>query len=443
MRRGIYVLLIIIIWAQGCKVDSPNSFELSPQDEALLTLIQEQTFNYFWEGAEPHSGMARERIHLDGEYPDNDQDIVTTGGTGFGLMAMLVGIERGFITREEGRERITQIVSFLENAPRFHGVWSHWLNGATGEVKPFSPKDNGGDLVETAFLAQGILCARQYFRSGNQEEQFLAQRLNQLWLSIDWNFYRGEEVENVLFWHWSPEYEWEMNFRIRGYNECLIAYILAASSPTYGVDPEVYHQGWAMQGQILASDSLAPLQLIHQGNPPQGGPLFWAHYSYLALNPKGLQDQYADYWELNRTHTLLNYQHCVDNPQNYPGYGSNCWGLTASYSINFYEAHSPSKDVGVISPTAALSSFPYTPKESMAAAKYFYNDLQSKIWGKYGFYDAFSVKHDWYPQRYLAIDQGPIVIMIENYRTGLLWDLFLSNEEIQNGLTRLGFSYGS
>ena len=239
------------------------------------------------------------------------------------------------------------------------------------------------------------------------------------------------------------KYKWEMNFRIRGYNECLIAYILAASSPTYGVGAEVYHEGWAMKGNIVAQDSLNPLQLIHQGNPPKGGPLFWSHYSFLGLNPMNLQDRYANYEELNRTHTRLNYGHCVDNPSNYQGYGPNCWGLTASYSLDFYEAHSPSKDVGVISPTAALSSFPYTPQESLEAAKHFYQDLGDKIWGKYGFYDAFSVEHDWYPKRYLAIDQGPIIIMIENYRTGLLWDLFLSNSEVQEGLNRLGFSYGS
>ena len=441
MRRICYILCAVSL--QACQVHSPDSFQLTDEDEKLLTLIQQQTFAYFWDGAEPHSGMARERIHMDGEYPDQDQQIVTTGGTGFGLMAILVGIERGFITRKEGVERIAKIVTFLEKAPRFHGVWSHWLKGETGEVKPFSLKDNGGDLVETAYLAQGILCARQYFRIGNPEEQLLAQRLNQLWLSIEWNFYRGEEVENVLFWHWSPDYEWEMDFRIRGYNECLITYILAASSPTYGVGPEVYHEGWAMDGKIVEQDTLKPLRLIHQGNPSKGGPLFWSHYSYLGLNPNKLQDRYANYGELNRAHTILNYEHCVANPYNYKGYGPNCWGLTASYSINFYDAHSPSRDVGVISPTAALSSFPYTPQESLAAAKYFYHDLGDKIWGKYGFYDAFSPEHDWYPQRYLAIDQGPIIIMIENYRTGLLWNLFLSNPEVQEGLSRLGFSYGS
>ena len=240
-------------------------------DEELLTLVQKNTFNYFWEGAEHNSGMARERYHMDNVYPDNDQNIVTTGGTGFGIMALLVGIERGFISREEGVGRIRRITDFLARADRYHGMWPHWINGENGKTKPFSKKDDGGDLVETAFLAQGILCARQYLRNGNPKERLLARQLDSLWRGIDWNFYRGEENENVLFWHWSPNYGWEMNFRIRGYNECLIAYVLAASSPTYPIPPEVYHKGWAMDGKIVESDSTKPLRLIHQGDETKGG----------------------------------------------------------------------------------------------------------------------------------------------------------------------------
>jgi len=413
-------------------------------DDSLLTLVQFKTFQYFWDGAEPVSGAARERFHVDGEYPDNDKNIVTSGGTGFGVMAILVGIERKFITRQQGYERLVQIVFFLEKADKFHGVWPHWINGETGKTKPFSKKDDGGDLVETAYLMQGLLCVRQYFLNGTDDEKKLADRVDRLWKNVEWDWYRNGK--NILFWHWSPNYQWEMNFGIEGYNECLITYVLAASSPTHGVPADVYHEGWARNGKIR-NDDLSQhqygyhLDLHHKGAPLFGGPLFWSHYSFLGLDPRNLKDRYADYWAHNKTHTLINYQYCIQNPNKYKGYGVDCWGLTASYSPRFYAAHSPTKDLGVISPTAALSSFPYTPKESMRALKHFYYDLGDKILGSYGFYDAFCEPEGWYTQRYLAIDQGPQIVMIENYCSGLLWNLFMSCPEVKEGLMKLGFTF--
>lgn len=438
---GLVVLLMISCnnpqSTEGSQSDAAADSVLS--DDSLLTLIQERTFQYFWDGAEPMSGLARERFHVDGEYPENDKHIITSGGSGFGVMALLVGIERGFITRQEGVERFQKIVDFLKKADRFHGAWPHWLNGETGEVKPFSPKDDGGDLVETAFLVQGLLCVRQYFREGNEEEQRIAAQIDTLWREVEWDWYT-KGGEDVLYWHWSPNHAWEMNFPLEGYNECLITYVLAASSPTHPISADAYHKGWARSGGIKADVNTYGyhLQLRHNGAEKYGGPLFWAHYSYLGLNPKDLKDQYADYWEENKNHTLINRQWCIENPNNYEGYGEECWGLTASYSVNGYAAHMPGEDLGVITPTAALSSFPYTPEYSMDALKGFYN-LRDKILGPYGFYDAFSMEHNWYPQRYLAIDQGPIPVMIENHRTGLLWDLFMSCPEIKEGLKKLGF----
>lgn len=410
-------------------------------NEQLLDSVQYRTFQYFWEGAEPVSGMARERYHVDGVYPQNDKNVVTSGGSGFGIMAILVGIERGFISREEGLRRFEKIADFLEKADRFHGVFPHWWNGETGKVKSFSAKDDGGDLVETAFLMQGLLCVRQYFADGSEEEKALAARMDRLWKDVEWDWHT-QGGKDVLYWHWSPTHGWEMDFPIEGYNECMITYILAASSPTHGVPAEVYHDGWARSGGINTDVTTYGhhLSLKHNGAEKYGGPLFWAHYSYLGLDPRKLEDRYANYWEENRNHTLINYEYCVDNPGEFTGYGPDCWGLTASYSVKGYAGHSPSRDLGVISPTAALSSFPYTPEKSMAALKNFYYDLGDKIWGKYGFYDAFSQAEEWYPQRYLAIDQGPIVVMIENYRSGLLWELFMSCPEVQQGLEKLDFS---
>jgi hypothetical protein len=444
MIKPIYAALLIVAVLSSCgrKEESAIQDEGRLSDDSLMTLVQYRTFQYFWDGAEPVSGAARERYHSDNIYPQNDKHIVTSGGTGFGIMAILVGIERGFITREEGYERLRKLTDWLGNADRFHGVWPHWLNGETGEVKPFSTKDDGGDLVETAYLAQGMLCAREYFKNGNDAEQALAQDIDSLWRGIEWDWHRKGN-ENVLYWHWSPNYAWEMNFPIEGYNECLITYVLAASSPTHGVPAEVYHEGWARSGGIRNDSTHQQygyhLALKHNFAPQFGGPLFWSHYSYLGLDPRGLRDRYADYWEANRNHTLINRQYCIENPKGYKGYGENCWGLTASYSIKGYAAHSPGEDLGVISPTAALSSIPYTPEESMAVMRHLYEDLGDKVWGEFGFYDAFSEQANWYIPRYLAIDQGPIVVMIENYRSGLLWKLFMGAPEVKEGLRKLGF----
>lgn len=445
MNRILILSALIIVLGSSCTGDKKKDADQATiSDDSLLTLVQYRTFQYFWEGAEPVSGMARERFHVDGIYPENDMNVITSGGSGFGLMAILTGIERGFISREEGLARFQKMVTFLKNADRFYGAWPHWLFGETGRVKPFSPKDNGADLVETAYLIQGLLSARQYFKDGNEAERKLAEDIDNLWREVEWSWFT-KGGEDVIYWHWSPDYGWEMNFPVKGYNECLILYILAVSSPTFPVSAEAYHRGWARNGEIMAEKEKYGyvLELKHNGAEEYGGPLFWAHYSYLGLDPRNLTDKYADYWQHNINHTLINWQWCVENPNNYHGYSEYCWGLTASYSPKGYAAHAPgnASDLGVISPTAAISSIVYTPEQSLNAIKHFYNHYGEKVWGEYGFYDAFSEQNNWYPQRYLAIDQGPEVVMIENYRTGLLWKLFMSCPEIKSGLDKLGFIY--
>ncbi len=443
MKRIITPLCLLLLLAGGCQ-DSSRSrgsqTEVTLTDEALLDTVQQRTFNYFWEGAEPVSGMARERYHVDGHYPENDKNVITSGGSGFGILALISGMERGYITREEGFRRMEQIVGFLETADRFHGAFPHWWYGDTGRVKAFSPKDDGGDLVETAFLVQALLALHQYYVEGNPAEKELARRIDKLWHEVEWNWYCNGQ--DVLYWHWSPQHGWDMNFAVRGYNECLIMYILAAASPTYAITPKVYHEGWAENGAIVSPHTVEniPLQLRYQGT--DAGPLFWAHYSFLALDPNGLKDKYANYLDEMTNLTLVNRAYCIRNPKGYKGYGEDSWGLTASYSVNGYAAHAPmeSEDHGVISPTAALSSIVYTPEESMAVMRHLYAQ-GDKLFGKYGFYDAFSDTDEWYPQRYLAIDQGPIAVMIENYRSGLLWKLFMSHPDVQRGLNNLDFQY--
>lgn len=409
--------------------DPAPKFEEIP-DEELMTLIQEKTFRYFWDYAHPVSGLARERL--------GSGETVTSGGSGFGVMTIPVGIERGFITREQGAERMAVIVDFLVNkAERFHGAFSHWLNGTDGKAVKFSTYDNGGDLVETALMMEGLLTVQQYFNQENETENAIRTGIQKLWEEVEWSWFLNGT--NGLYWHWSPDYGWKMNMHISGWNEGLIVYVLAAASPTYPITKEIYDEGWARNGAMKNGrkyyDIMLPL------GSDQGGPLFFAHYSFLGLDPRNLRDAYADYWEQNVAHSRINHAYCKANPKKYSGYSDECWGLTASDIPKGYTASSPTNDKGTIAPTAALSSFPYTPEESLKALRHFYYILGDRLLGEYGFHDAFNLTSRWFASSYIAIDQGPIVIMIENYRTGLLWDNFMKNTDIRAGLDKLGFTY--
>lgn len=406
----------------------------SPEDDALLDRVQRQTLRYFWDFAHPACGLARERSNVTAKY---GLETVTTGGTGFGVMAIIAGVSRGWIERAAAVERLWTMARFLLKADSYHGIWPHFLNGDTGKTVPFSRKDDGGDLVETSFLLAGLLCARQFFDGQHEAESRLRAAIDWMWREAEWDWHT-RDGRNVLTWHWSPNNGWSMNHEIRGWNECLVAYVLAASAPRYAISPETYHRGWA-EGRDFLSGRVAEGIRLPLG-PEGGGPLFLSQYSFLGLDPRGLRDRYADYWEQNVAHTRVNRAYCVRNPKGFAGYGPDCWGLTASDSVVGYDAHSPTNDHGVITPTAALSAFPYTPAESMAALRHFHDDLGDRLWRDLGFIDAFSETAGWYADSHLAIDQGPIVVMIENARSGLLWQLFMSCPEIATGLRRLDFS---
>jgi hypothetical protein len=412
-------------------LDSTDKFpRLS--DSALLDLVEAQTFKYFWDFGHPVSGMARER--------NTSGDVVTTGGSGFGIMAMLAAVQRNFISRSQALARIDTIVSFLLNkATRYHGAFPHWINGATGATVPFSTQDDGGDLVETSYMMQGLLTARQYFNSSTDNTEIqLRNDINTLWNGVEWTWYR-QNGRNVLYWNWSPDYNWAINLPVRGWNEALITYVLAASSSTYTIPKTTYDSGWAGNGTIRNDNSY--YNTVLPLGPPNGGPLFFAHYSFLGMNPTGLADAYANYWTQDTAHAFINYSYCVQNPLGFNGYSSQCWGLTASDdNSSGYGAHSPTNDLGVISPTAAISSLPYTPVQSMNALRFFYYTLGDKIWGQYGFTDAFNLTNIWFASSFLAIDQGPEIVMIENYRSGLLWNLFMSCPEVKTGMRNLGFT---
>lgn len=401
-------------------------------DEELLTLVQKQTFKYFWDAADPSSGLAQER--------NASPDIVTTGGSGFGIMTLIVGVDRGFITRTQAVQRWDKMTRWLKKADRFHGAWPHWMYGSTGRVRPFSPNDDGGDLVETAFMAQGLMTVRQFLNRSNADESQVAVRIDSLLDGIEWDWYR-RSGQDVLYWHWSPRVAWAMNFPLRGWNETLITYVMAAASRTHSIPRSVYSNGFCSSDRYLNGRSYYGIRLPLGPDGGKGGPLFFAHYSFLGLNPTNLRDANAQYFQQNLAHTQIDYQYCLANPRGYPYYGPDCWGLTASDNNQGYSAHDPDNDLGVITPTAALGCMPYTPTESMRALRFFYYKLGDRLWGPQGFYDAFNLSADWTANSYLAIDQGPIIVMIENYRTQRLWNLFMSSPEVQQGLTNLGFTY--
>ena len=424
-------LLFIIFSVSIAACTQHNQIKKNLSDDDLLDLVQQQTFRYFWDFGDPVSGLARERSNT-GDY---GSEVSTIGGTGFGVMSFIVAAERRWKKREEVAARLLKMLRFLEKADRFHGMFPHWMYGATGKTRPFSKNDNGADIVESAYLFQGLIAAREYFNINNNQEKEIRTIITKLWNEADWNWFT--KGEDVLYWHWSPDKGWVMNHRITGYNECLITYVLAASSPTHSISADVYHKGWTDSKNFINGKEYYGIKLPLGFD--YGGPLFFSHYSFLGLDPHELKDKYADYWEQNKNHTLINRQYCIENPKKFKGYGEDCWGLTASDNHTGYAAHSPTADLGVISPTAALSSFPYTPEYSMKALRHFYEDLGDKIWTEYGFADAFNETENWYADSHLAIDQGPIIVMIENYRSGLLWKLFMKNSEIQNGLRKLGF----
>ena len=411
------------------QIDSSNKFP-AISDNALLDLVQQQTFTYFWDFGHPVSGLARER--------NTSGETVTSGGSGFGIMTIPVAINRNFITRAQGLARMQTIVAFLKNtAVKVKGAFPHWLNGTTGAIIPFSTNDNGADLVETSYLMMGLLTARQYFNGVDAAETTLRNDINTLYNNVEWDWFR-QGGQNVLYWHYSPDKAWIMNVPVRGWNEALITYIMAASSTTHGIPASVYTSGWKGGGGFTNGNTYYGYQLPL--GPAQGGPLFFEHYTFMGVNPTGLNESLINYATQTKNHTLINYNYCKANPNNYFGYSNLVWGLTASDIQGGYTASSPTNDVSVIAPTAAISSLPYTPTESLAALKFYYYVLGDKLWKQYGFVDAFSLHNNWYADSFLAIDQGPEVVMIENYRTGLLWSLFTSCPEVKAGMLSLGFT---
>ncbi len=418
-------------------------------DDELLTMTQEAHFRYYWEGAHPDAGLALESI-------PGDPNLVALGAAGFGMMTWIVGVERGFITRQQAVERMHTALAFLDKADRYHGVWSHFMDGRTGKTIPlFGKYDNGGDLVETAFMCQGLLTARQYFDHDTNDERQLRDTITRLWEGVEWNWCRNPPDSDFLMWHWSPDYGWHINHSLIGWNETLIVYLMAIASPTHPAPPELYHRGWASQSEVARKyrenwGQTSAGNLYTNGEEyyglkldvgvGSGGPLFFIHYSFLGFDPRGKRDRYCNYFDNNRQIALINHRYCVANPGGYGGYSDAFWGLTASDDHIGYRAHEANEnnDNGTMTPTGALGSFPYTPALSMNMLRYTLDHVP-ELWGIYGFRDAINLTENWLSPIFMGLNQAPIVIMIENNRTGLLWRLFMSNPEIAPMLAKIGF----
>ncbi len=416
-------------------------------DEELLTMVQEACFRYYWDGAESNSGMAIEIL-------PGDEHLIAVGSSGFGIMALATGVERGFITRDQGVERMLKIVRFLSKADRFHGVWPHFLDGRTGKIIAYFGKyDDGGDLVETAFLVQGLLAARQYFDHDTAQEREIRDTITALWKSVEWDWYRQGPDPNFLYWHWSPDYGFHIHHPLIGWNETMIAYLLAIASPTHSVPASMFHTGFASQSATAVryrqgwsrttdgdhytnGNSYYGIKLdVGEGS---GAELFFTHFSFLGFDPRGKHDRYTNYFRNNRNIALIAHEYANENPRHFKGYGDDTWGRSAG--INSAGGRSvPRDDNGTITCTAALASFPYTPEESMKALKHFYRDLGGKLWGIYGFRDGFNLNENWFEDVNMALNQAPIVVMIENHRSGLIWNKFMANPEIKPALDAIGF----
>ena len=307
--------------------------------------------------------MARENL------PGDDR-IVATGATGLGISALVAAVHRKFITRDQGLGRLEKLLSFLERAPRYHGAWSHYYNEETGETMPlFGMYDNGGDIIETSYVIQGLLTARGYFDRKDAREKSLRERITALWEAVEWDWFRMTPDSPFLYWHWSPQWGHRIQHPLIGFNETVPTYLFAIASPTHPVPASMYYSGWASQDK-RAQDyrqgwSGSPDgRLYANGNTyfgikldvgvSTGGPLFFIHYIFMGFDPRELRDRYTDsYFENSRAIAEINRAYCIANPKGFKGYGANAWGLTASFGWNGYTTPAPDQwnDDGTITLT--------------------------------------------------------------------------------------------
>ena len=412
---------------------------LAESEDVFIDFVAELAFDYFWDEANPANGLVKDR--------STQTSAASIAAVGFGLSAITVGIDRGWITREEGRTRVLNTLRFFRNCPQsdatsnvcgYRGFFYHFLNMQTGHRAGTTELST----IDTALLLGGVLHAREYFSEENADEAEIRTLADAIYDRVEWDWAANRPPLVTL--GWKPEQEFAIcNGNLcdwRGYNEAMILYILGLGSSTHPL-PDGAWDAWTAS---YDSDWGTFYGYTFLSFPP----LFGHQYSHLWVDFRGIQDDYMrgkgiDYFENSRRATLANRAYSIDNPNSYPNYGPDEWGLTASDDPFGYRAHGapPAQaDNGTITPTAAGGSIAFTPDESRAALRNFYQSYRPRIWGKYGLVDAYNIRENWFDDVFLGIDQGPFVIMIENLRTESIWDAFMQNEDVQRGLARAGFT---
>jgi len=400
-------------------------------DSLFLDLLQRTAFDFFWNEANPNNGLIKDR--------DTPNAACSIASVGFGLTAIGVAIDRAWITREAGRDRVLTTLNTFWQQPQgremsgtigYKGLFYHFLDMNTG-LRAWNSELSS---IDTALLLAGIIYAKQYFTERHEDALRIRQLADSIYYRIDWDWMRNYQPNITLGWFPDKGF---INAWWRGYNEAMIMCILALGSPTHPV-PATTWTAW---------NSGYSWQTHYNYDYVNFPPLFGHQFSHCWIDFRQIQDAYMrqrgiDYFENSRRATLAQRAYCIANPGNFKGYGENVWGLTACDGHNGYKARGAppaQNDDGTIAPTAATSSMPFTPEVSLAAAKHLYETYRQSIWTQYGFCDAFNLTVNWWAPGVIGIDEGPIVLMLENFRSQKIWQLFMQNPDIQRGLQRAGF----
>jgi hypothetical protein len=436
-----------LVFKSNGKIDYP----LTPAEETMLDSIQQKTFLFFFHEHHPEWGIVKDRTT-----PESPSSIAATG---FGIPCFAIGAERNWITREQAAEITLKILTFFMNPPQntdpdgigYRGFYYHFLKMDSGTRKWNCELSS----VDTGILMMGILFARNYYDRDNDKEKQIRRMATELLERVDWDFMEmpstGKFAGSISM-GWTPE-KGLHDFGWTGYNEALFLYILAAGSGMKNAEKS--YKAW-----MSTYKWYTPYEgLSHVAFPP----LFGHQFSHAFIDLRGIADEYMkgkemDYFENSRRATYVQRKYATDNPHGWIGYDSLCWGVTACdgppETYNFddkkflgYAGRGTSGpgfnyfDDGTIAPYGPLSSLPFAPELVLPTIRSINERYGKKLWGKYGYYDAFNPTAGWVDNDFLGIDQGPMLIMIENFRTGLVWNYVMKDPVIQKGLNRLGFEY--
>lgn len=427
MRRKTGIIGAVLLLAATAGVSGAQITE-----EAILDSLQRTAFDFFWNEANPANGLIRDRSAA--WAPSS------IASTGFGLTAICIGIDHGWITREEGRERVLTTLRTFWTLPQgsgtsgvagYRGLYYHFLDMNTG-LRTWSSELS---TIDTGLLFAGILDCKQYFDTVDSLDTEVRALADSITERAEWDFmYLGWGIKMG----WTPESGFSGFGDWIGYNEAMIMYVIAMGSPTHPV-PAGSWNAW-----VSGYDWQTWYGYTYVAFPP----LFGHQYSHCWIDFRNIQDTYMliqgiDYFENSRRATLAQREYCIDNPGNHIGYGPESWGLTAGDGPFGYSARGAppaQNDDGTITPTAAAASIVFAPEVVIPTLQYWYDNFKPELWMEYGFRDGFNLNYAWWGPEVIGIDQGPILVMIENYLNESVWTRFMENPDIQAGLDAAGFA---